>query len=147
MSQDTLEKIINHLNEKEMETFKTFSADKKANSIYKRFVGYYACFNKSSKAKNENERVRIDIDAERHFALATKQLRSLDQEERFVYLRLIKTKIEHAVKNNDKDRLVLTNMLFGTILRQIPNDLTSEEVVVFEEIKNLMDELTAQLEQ
>lgn len=146
MAIDKISEIIDYLNKKEMEEFQTFSNHKKAMSIFKHFVGYYKEQEKSFKAKDKSVKDRSDVETERHFTLASKQLKSLSKDEVVDYLQLIKEKLSKVVENNNENNLVGNSLLFRTIVRQLPSTKGSEVESLRNDIMNLLDELNFQLE-
>jgi len=68
------------------------------------------------------------------------QLKSLSQLELGEYLSLIVSKLQSVIQQSNQDKLISNKMIFGTIIRQIPEQLNIENQSTFQSLKNLYDE-------
>ena len=140
MANDKLTSLISYLNKNDMSEFETLSPKQKARCVYKHFCDYYSFQEKSYKAKNQVDKDRFDVEIERHFSLAMGQLKSLSQLELGEYLSLIVSKLQSVIQQSSQDKLISNKMIFGTIIRQIPEQLNIENQSTFQSLKNLYDE-------
>ena len=101
---------------------------------------------KVSKAKTDEEKDRLDIQAERLFALAVRQVKSLSESELTDYLSHIESRLSKALETKDDVRLLSSRMLFGTIIRQLPESLLEYQQPIRDRIDGLMDEFGNQFE-
>ena len=146
MSKDKLSELIAHLNNSAMSEFESFSSSKKARSIYKHFVDYYSFQEKAYRAKLDTDKDRFGVEEERHFSLAVRQLKSLSDIELRDYLNVVIDHVKKIIEGNIDKKLLFNKMLFGTILRQLPDIMSEENEILRNTLVERVEEFDNMLE-
>ena len=130
--------LLEYINESDMERFNTASAKRKSQLILKNFQNYKMNQAKLARAKTEEEKSAFTIHIERFWLLANKQVRSLTDEEMSVYLAAIKDRLGKVLEAQNDDKVLDNKLFFGTILRQLPAEMTADNMASRDALKEML---------
>ena len=140
MTDKTME-LLEYINKSDMERFDAASPKRKAQIILKNFQNYKMNQSKLARAKTEEEKDAFTVHIERFWLLANKQVRSLDDAEMTVYLSAIQDKLSKVIAAQNDDKLLENKLFFGTILRQLPQDMTAENMSSRDSLQEMLSSL------
>ena len=140
MTDKTME-LLEYINKSDMERFDAASPKRKAQIILKNFQNYKMNQSKLARAKTEEEKDAFTVHIERFWLLANKQVRSLDDAEMTVYLSAIQDKLSKVIAAQNDDKVLDNKLFFGTILRQLPQDMTAENMSSRDSLQEMLSSL------
>ena len=140
MTDKTME-LLEYINKSDMERFDAASPKRKAQIILKNFQNYKMNQSKLARAKTEEEKDAYTVHIERFWLLANKQVRSLDDAEMTVYLSAIQDKLGKVIASQNDDKVLDNKLFFGTILRQLPKDMTAENMSSRDSLQEMLSTL------
>ena len=123
MSDRTME-LLEYINEGDMQRFDSASPRRKAQLILKNFQNYKNAQSKFARAKTDEEKDAFSVHTERFWLLANKQVRALGEEEMAVYLSVIRDRLAKVVAEQKDDKVLDNKLFFGTVLRQLPENMS-----------------------
>ena len=123
MSDRTME-LLEYINEGDMQRFESASPRRKAQLILKNFQNYKNAQSKFARAKTDEEKDAFSVHTERFWLLANKQVRTLGEEEMSVYLSVIRDRLAKVVAEQKDDKVLDNKLFFGTVLRQLPENMS-----------------------
>ncbi len=123
MSDRTME-LLEYINEGDMQRFESASPRRKAQLILKNFQNYKNAQSKFARAKTDEEKDAFSVHTERFWLLANKQVRTLGEEEMAVYLSVIRDRLAKVVAEQKDDKVLDNKLFFGTVLRQLPENMS-----------------------
>ncbi len=123
MSDRTME-LLEYINEGDMQRFERASPRRKAQLILKNFQNYKNAQFKFARAKTDEEKDAFSVHTERFWLLANKQVRTLGEEEMAVYLSVIRDRLAKVVAEQKDDKVLDNKLFFGTVLRQLPENMS-----------------------
>ena len=118
--------LLAQIRESEMKDFYLLSSKKKGATIFNNFKSYHANVDKASRCKSEDVRERYDIQAEKYFSIASRQLETLNEQEVGDYIHVVLSRLSRAMDNINDSNWLSTRMLFRTIINKLPQNLTEE---------------------
>ena len=133
--------LLEYINKSDMERFDAASPKRKAQIILKNFQNYKMNQSKLARAKTEEEKDAYTVHIERFWLLANKQVRSLDDAEMTVYLSAIQDKLGKVIASQNDDKVLDNKLFFGTILRQLPKDMTAENMSSRDSLQEMLSTL------
>ena len=133
--------LLEYINKSDMERFDVASPKRKAQIILKNFQNYKMNQSKLARAKTEEEKDAYTVHIERFWLLANKQVRSLDDAEMTVYLSAIQDKLSKVIAAQNDDKVLDNKLFFGTILRQLPKDMTAENMSSRDSLQEMLSTL------
>ena len=107
-----------------MQRFESASPRRKAQLILKNFQNYKNAQSKFARAKTDEEKDAFSVHTERFWLLANKQVRTLGEEEMTVYLSVIRDRLAKVVAEQKDDKVLDNKLFFGTVLRQLPENMS-----------------------
>ncbi len=140
MSDRTME-LLDYINSSDMERFEKSSPKQKAQLIFRSFQSYRANQSKVAKAKTDEEKDAFAVHVERFWLLANKQIKSLNDSEMTVYLRSISDRLSKALESRDDNKVLDNKLLFGTILRQLPEGMSEEHLGIKTRLEEMLEGL------
>ena len=140
MTDKTME-LLEYINKSDMDRFDASSPKRKAQIILKNFQNYKMNQSKLARAKTEEEKDAFTVHIERFWLLANKQVRSLDDAEMTVYLSAIQDKLSKVIAAQNDDKVLDNKLFFGTILRQLPQDMTAENMSSRDSLQEMLSSL------
>ena len=140
MTDKTME-LLNYINDSDMERFDSATAKRKAQIIIKNFQNYKQNQVRLARAKTEEEKDAFTIHIERFWLLANRQVRSLNDEEMTIYLSAIKDRLGRVIEAKNDDKVLDNKLFFGTILRQLPAQMTEENLASRESLQEMLSSL------
>ena len=140
MTDKTME-LLEYINKSDMERFDAASPKRKAQIILKNFQNYKMNQSKLARAKTEEEKDAYTVHIERFWLLANKQVRSLDDAEMTVYLSAIQDKLGKVIASQNDDKVLDNKLFFSTILRQLPKDMTAENMSSRDSLQEMLSSL------
>jgi len=138
--------LLAQISESEMKDFVLLSSKKKGATIFNNFKNYHANVDKASRCKSEDVRERYDIQAEKYFSIASKQLKSLSDQELGDYIHVVLSRLTRAMDNINDSNWLTTRMLFGTIINQFPQKLSEENRKQFDLLLEMYERIDHELE-
>lgn len=123
MSDRTME-LLDYINESDMQRFESATPKRKAQLILKNFQNYKSAQVKFARAKTDEEKDAFSVHTERFWLLANKQVKSLSDDEMAVYLSAIQSRLSKVIAEQNDDKVLDNKLFFGTILRQLPENMT-----------------------
>ena len=140
MSDKTME-LLDYINESDMQRFESATPKAKAQLILKNFQNYKNAQAKFARAKTDEEKDAFSVHTERFWLLANKQVRSLDDNEMSYYLAAIQTKLAKVIAERNDDKVLDRKLFFGTILRQLPENMSEGNNGVRVELNEMLSSL------
>ena len=129
-----------HTDEYFMKKFSEYSTKGKCQSILDNYLAYGMSQIMEGTTKSKARLEKLDTSAEVNFRLAGKKIKQLSSDELTAYLQYVKEKMLNSMSAANTDKLMLNiKMCYGTILRQLPVDLTSEQHAIKDEIENILE--------
>lgn len=116
--------LLEYINEGDMQRFESASPRRKAQLILKNFQNYKNAQSKFARAKTDEEKDAFSVHTERFWLLANKQVRTLGEEEMAVYLSVIRDRLAKVVAEQKDDKVLDNKLFFGTVLRQLPENMS-----------------------
>ena len=133
--------LLEYINAEDMKRFEEATPKRKAQLIIKNFQNYKMNQTKFAKAKTEEDKDAYSVHIERFWLLANKQVKSLDDEELSIYLSAIKERIVKVIDNPNNEKLLDNKLFFGTILRQLPTEMSADNMFSRDQIQELLSSL------
>ncbi len=118
--------LLDYINESDMQRFESSTPKRKAQLILKNFQNYKSAQDKFARAKTDEDKDAFSVHTERFWILANKQVKSLSDEEMAVYLSAIQTRLAKVVDEKSDDRVLGNKLFFGTVLRQLPENMSED---------------------
>lgn len=138
--------LLAQISESEMKDFMLLSSKKKGATIFGNFKNYRINVDMASRCKSDDLRSRYDIQAEKYFSIASRQLKSLDDSELGDYLHVVSSRLTRAIENIDDSNWLATKMLYTTILNQVPKNLNEDNQQIFRNITDNFNQMDHELE-
>ena len=140
MKDKTME-LLEYINADDMRRFEEAAPKRKAQLIIKNFQNYKMNQTKFAKAKTQEEKDAFSIHIERFWMLANKQVKSLSDEEMAIYLSAVKERVVKVIENPNDEKLLDNKLFFGTILRQLPTEMSADNMSSKGNIQELLSSL------
>ena len=147
MEKDKISVLLELVNLKDIEEFKTMTALQKSRTILKDFASYHRFREKYSSSYTEQEKERFVFEQERYFMKANKQLKLLTEKELLVLIDLLENKIITTMTSGSEKNKLNQKLMFSSVIRSLNNlDIQNVEFrLKLENIFKLMDEFSEQL--
>lgn len=133
--------LLEYINADDMRRFEEATPKRKAQLIIKNFQNYKMNQTKFAKAKTQEEKDAFSIHIERFWMLANKQVKSLSDEEMAIYLSSVKERVVKVIENPNDEKLLDNKLFFGTILRQLPTEMSADNMSSKCNIQELLSSL------
>ena len=130
-----------------MDKFDACNVGAKCKSIFDHYVKYSTAQLMAERTSSEKRLEELDARAELNFRLAGKKLGKLTSGELSTYLNFIKSKMLNEMKIRSNEKIMLNiKMYYGTMLRQLPNNLTPEQQATKNEMEEMLSDYFVKIE-